>query len=239
MLPFVRTAVVVLAMLGLSACNSFNEFRYSTFDAAMALDSRIEDPPVVMVSAMPEDLPGMVVFASINGDFANIRDAGRQAWYLRKEADRLGLRPDLLTYEPRQAAYAGSTSQYLGYGMAMSTPVYRPQGTVHCFRLSPVSLGLKWNSIRMLTWVAEETRGGAGIQEGDTLLSINGKSIERPASGTAPSEGEILRIQPGDPVSLVWIRPGMGRMEGKAVAREPMPIPSTIESIATKPERRD
>ena len=229
---------LVATLLALCSCANFKETRYSTYDLAMSMEQTVPDPPVVLVSAAPHNLPGMIIFATVHGDFP-ATSISRQAWLLKREVERLGLRPDCMKFETRGSNYAGSTSQYIGYGLAMSTPVYRPQAVIHCYRLRPASLGLKWNDSFMLTWVSENTRDESGIQEGDTLLSINGQTIERSSQGTSPSENEALNLRAGDEVSLVWIRPGDGRMDGRAQAVAPLPFPSGITSIATKPEPRN
>jgi len=74
-------------------------------------------------------------------------------------------------------------------------------------------MGLRFDDKAMVTDILDSQRV-SGIQEGDTILNIDGKTVDT-ANGTL-SEYRMasLGFSVGQEVKVVWIRPGTGRMEG-------------------------
>jgi len=224
---FAATAVACLA-----SCSHFNELRYSDYESAMQIPRRIADPPVFNDLAIPEDLPPGACYAAIHGDFPNpgLQD---HAYSLRAEALKRGFEPDYMLVRDLGASTVGAVSQYVGMGASFSTPVYRHGAVLWCFRLYPSSVGYKCDTNQMLLAVDEVLRTSAGIQEGDTILSINGKPVKPPQGGTSPASSMVLKLQPGQDVELVWIRPGTGRMTGKARSQAPSQMTAAPSMLNT------
>lgn len=87
----------------------------------------------------------------------------------------------------------------------------------------------------MVTEVSDKVRP-IGILEGDTLVSIGGSSVSSSGSQASPWSTEALRWKAGDKVKLIWIRPGVGRMEGEVALDQASPWP-TIRSFIQDQER--
>lgn len=86
------------------------------------------------------------------------------------------------------------------------------------FRATPSRLGFAWNRQMMVTSISSASAREAGLLGGDTLLSICGEQV---TSGLdTPSDVVRLGLSPGDWFSFQWLRSGIGRMEGRAVALE-------------------
>lgn len=222
-------AIALLALLG--ACNHFNPVRYANFDLACAMPAPTESDqiPVLREMDMAPTLPVMVAFAHINGDFHGGSEASK-AYNLRSAAWGRAMRPDLIVFRDQGSAYAGSMTQYLGFGMAMSTPVSRPQAVGYCMRLAPCIVGYVPDSTGMIVGLSDTARE-AGMQEGDKVLSINGHAVEAPPGGMAPWHAESLQMKVGDEVDVVWIRPGAGRMQGKVKMQPNRVLSPSIPSL--------
>lgn len=213
-------AVLVLPLLLAVSCNHLSHKRLAAYDAAMARRSNASADVIVLHSnAIPPKMPFSVPYATVHGDFHSGGDEW-QAVTLRQHAIKMDLAPDFLIYVPQGAAYAGSVSTYVGFGIATSTPTYRPQAMAFCMREVGFATGLRINEQDMVTEVADESRA-CGIQEGDTVVSIAGSAVARPNNQLSPWEIEALQHQPGEKVRVVWIRPGSGRMEGEVVLQQP------------------
>lgn len=212
MLSAARFAIYLVLVSVLQGCNHFKTTKHACFAQAEALATNVEKPVVLDAAALPVDLPAFVPYAVVFGDF-HAGGPEYQADFLRHHVLKQGMRPDFLIYQNGGAGYAGQVTQFVGYGVAMSQPVYRPQGLVHCCRVSPAKLGVRFDDKAMVMDVQESQRS-SGIQEGDTILNIDGKSLDA-ANGTL-SEFRMasLGFQVGQEVKVVWIRPGTGRMEG-------------------------
>jgi hypothetical protein len=73
----------------------------------------------------------------------------------------------------------------------------------------------------MITQVEDWARA-SGIQEGDTLISLAGATVKKPApERVAAWATKRLQVMPGEDVKAIWIRPGTGRMEGVIRAGAP------------------
>jgi hypothetical protein len=212
-LLLVARFVAGLSMVAvLQGCNHFKTTRHACFAQAEAIATNVDKPVVLDAAALPADLPSFVPYAIVFGDF-HAGGPEYQADFLRHHVHRQGMRPDFLIYQNGGAGYAGQVTQFVGYGMAMSQPVYRPQGLVHCCRVAPAKMGLRFDDKAMVTDILDSQRV-SGIQEGDTILNIDGKTVDT-ANGTL-SEYRMasLGFSVGQEVKVVWIRPGTGRMEG-------------------------
>jgi hypothetical protein len=223
-------AIATCALLFAAACNNFTEHKLPTFPAAQALARTVDVVPAIPAEAMPPDMPWMVPFARIRGDFqgGNVEE---QCLDFRHEIADRGWEPDVIIYAPAGATFAGMVSNYIGFGVTMSNAVYRPQADAYCMRLAPISLGVHIDEHQMVIDLDDATRA-SGIQEGDKLISVNGRSVKPDANGISEMSSEALSLKPGSPIKLIWIRPGTGRMDGSAVATDPRPVPTSVESVA-------
>jgi hypothetical protein len=140
------------------------------------------------------------------------------------------MRPDFLIYENGGQGYAGQVTQYVGYGAAFSQPVFRPQGAVHCCRIAPCRLGVKWDDKFMVTNIDEAQRS-SGIIEGDTVISIDGKSVDPQGAFMSDYKMSFLGYAVDQEVKVIWIRPGTGRMEGNIKMIPNSPMPEGLESL--------
>ncbi|MFY9340840.1 MAG: hypothetical protein WAT39_00030 [Planctomycetota bacterium] len=215
--------LLLLSFLG-AGCTHYHEFRYANFDAAMAKPQQVKDPPVYEWVALPADLPSFVPYAKLHGDFST---ASASLGSLRNEAIKRGFAPDFLLYEDQGSAQAGSTSTHVGFGVFVNQPTYRGQGAVWCCRLAPSSAGFRADNAFMVMSIEDEARV-SGLQEGDTVLTLNGAEV-KPPNQKQCSPWQIARftVRPGDDIKVVWIRPGTGRMEGTFKALPPQPMTKT------------
>lgn len=225
-----RTIVALLVSLLTSCVSNFSATtKAACFDAAMAMPAAVAMPPVYHANAIPPDMPGWTCYASIRGVYST-DNADSQVLSLLREVLRRDLRPDVILFEPRGSHYAGSVSQHIGFGIMTSTPVHAFTADAHCLRLNRASLGITIDDHQMVTFASDDLRKECGIQEGDTLLSMNGKSVKPNGAGESPCSIDRLQLVPDSQVRFVWIRPGTGRMEGSATAKAPGPM-STAQSI--------
>ena len=225
--PITAALATLPLLLALAGCESYSVQHYSTFDVAMEMEPTREDPPILHRNSLPNDLPHLVVYARVHGDFHG-EYASVHAVLLKRVAEEKKLTADVLIYSPE-----GSKFVFTGFG----SYVPRPQGSAYCYRLSPIGLGFQWNANQMVTSVTDATHQQSGLQEGDTLVSLNGHAVTATTSPVLPYHAEMLRLRPGDPVKMVWIRPGTGRMEGVFEAGEPRPLPSDLQSFYKSPDQ--
>jgi hypothetical protein len=231
---WMRSVALPLLLL-LCSCNNFRHTKLATFDVAMSRGSRVQDPLVIHANATPPNLPGCVAYATVHGDFHSGSEE-YQALQLKKHASTLGFRPDFMIYAPQGAAFAGTVSTYVGFGITTSSPTYRPQGVAICFRETGFSTGMVWDERLMVTELSESARG-VGILEGDTLVSIDGASMAAASGQLSAWHLKAMQHKPGDKVPVVWIRPGTGRMEGTLLLQPPTEWPP-IRSFTTDYEAR-
>tara|TARA_R110002094_G_scaffold150223_6_gene138683 strand:- start:255 stop:1007 length:753 start_codon:yes stop_codon:yes gene_type:complete len=229
MKKFMRAALLLLLAL-LGACNSFSKHRFASFDKATALPQTHIACPVIGHQEIPDELPSSSVYLRVNGDFAG-GTATAQALGLKKHVtEELGLRPDFMIYAPGASVYAGSTSQYVGLGMSMSTPHYRPQGSAWCFRIAPAQAGISFEDNGFVNGLSDDARK-SGILEGDTLVSLDGKSVKARNQAPAAWNTQKLFVAIGQEVEVIWIRPGTGRMSGRLVMQENKTMPEYGTSL--------
>jgi hypothetical protein len=224
--------IVAIAWLALLAgCNHFTSVKYASFDQACAMSAPTESAqvPVIRELDLTPEFPAMVLFAHINGDFHG-GDESSMAYAIRSAAWSRQMRPDLIVLRPQGAAYAGSMTQYLGFGMAMSTPVTRPQATGFCMRLLPATIGCKRDNSGMIVDLTDEARK-SGLQEGDKIVSLGGHTMDSTGGGPSPWQVAAMKHSPGDELPVVWIRPGVGRMDGKLTLQPNGPLPHSLPSL--------
>jgi hypothetical protein len=181
------------------------------YDRARDLPGR--DAPLIfrrdsIDSSSPVSVPYAVIVAT-GGDlrdrFVKIRDKATQE------------RADIVVLDELEPQYAGTVGMYWGFGVSSAEPVYRGVTRGICCRFAGARLGFSIGEDNMITAVSADARD-SGMQEGDKLLSINGDPW---GNWDTPSYSRLyLGLKPGDSVKLVWLRPGVGRMEGVAIALE-------------------
>lgn len=157
-------------------------------------------------------LPTMVPFAII--DCMSYTNAEWTAKLLRAEA--VPLKPDVVLLQDAGKQYAGAVGVYWGFGISTAQPVYNRLFRATCFRLAPASIGALWNDLGMITLVVEGSAAQkSGLQEGDTLMSIDGIPVAHGEEALrSPHHAHLLGLEPGQILRFVWIRPGTGRMAG-------------------------
>ena len=236
LMPFHNISRHLLAavLLGvLASCSHFKTVNYPNFRSAEARPSATPGPPVFDVHGLPASLPAYVPYAHVAGDFYG----GSPEWrarYLREQVVRRKLAPDFIVFEDLGSAYSGQVTQYFGYGIATSQPMYRPQAVAYCCRITPGLLGLAWDDKEMVTKIREEQRA-SGILEGDTLVSIDGKTVHSDTGTMSEFTRAFLDIAAGQVIKLVWIRPGTGRMEGELNVLPNVTLPGNLQSTAEEP----
>lgn len=221
--PAMKKALAILLLSALAACDTFAEHRCRNFDAAMAIPAAVENPPVFRGTAAPTSGPWLVPYAKIDASFADRQNESGYAAKLRNEALRRDLRPDALLYFFGGEAVTGAVATYVGFGISTVNNVVRPQATAICCRACPISTGIRARRDYMVTSLDESAKA-CGILEGDTVLTIDGCSVEHPADDVSEWAHRVLAKRPGDKLRVVWIRPGTGRMEGEIVAQPPAPM---------------
>ncbi len=162
-----------------------------------------------------EELPDMVPV----GLFNTTRVSASREWHVHDlwhRSTNVNLRADVFCVEDAGREYAGSLGTSYGFGISSSTAVYANNMTGYLLKLSPVWLGYRVNESGMVTWIAKEGPAAkAGLLEGDTLLSINDRSVIAGRDAVrSPHLIQLLTSKSGDPALLVWVRPGSGRMHG-------------------------
>ena len=232
----VRFVLCVALLAVLQGCNNFKTTKHACFGQAEAIATNVDKPVVLDAAALPMDLPAFVPYAIVFGDF-HAGGPEYQADFLRHHVLKQGIRPDFLVYQNGGSGYAGQVTQFVGYGVAMSQPVYRPQGLVHCCRVSPTRLGVRFDDKAMVTDVLESQRA-SGIQEGDTILNIDGKSMDAANGALSEYRMASLGFRVGQEVRVVWIRPGTGRMEGVIKLIPNMEMPTNLVSLTAMFDRQ-
>jgi hypothetical protein len=148
----------------------------------------------------------------------------------------LDYEPDFILLGDGESFYAGSYYQHVGYGAGFSAPMRGMAYSAVAYRCAPSRLGLTWNENLMVTSIQNESIREAGLQEGDTLISLNGVPIS--VDGNSGHRRVQLSLQPGDDARFIWIRPGTGRMEGVGQAMENPPIHLDLVDAATIEQER-
>lgn len=206
--------VIVLALCSASACESGRNIISPLvhFDDCAARAAEGAPTYLVELESLPETIGGLVPYTGVNGHGTRSIQQSVEALCLRFEEMRW---PDVVAYWDAGTRTAGAVSTYMGFGMTMTSPVQENLFGAFGFRLAPTMLGLRADASAMVTFVEEPVRA-CGIQEGDTLVTVAGKSFLRGEKWwNSPHYQVLLRSQPGQAVELIWIRPGTGRMSGR------------------------
>lgn len=234
---------MVAACVLLASCLHYEEFRLPTFDAAHALPMTPLEPAFFTAAQVPSDMPLATPYAQVVGDFPPSWDEFQRSWYLVEQCFNRGFRPDFIVFVSRGVASSGNALQVSPtfstggiYGFSFSpTPAVRGAAAVTCYRLAPVSLGIRTDANWMVTHVDEAARS-SGLQEGDSLQSINGHDMRpRTPQDVSPWAAAALTKKPRDEVWVEWIRPGTGRMRGKLALGEPEAMPADAKPATTPP----
>ena len=122
-------------------------------------------------------------------------------------------RPDLIVFRRGGDVYQGSTAQYVGFGVTLSQPIFAKSVFWEAYRIAPFRVGVLSDETGMVVAMTEDSRE-SGIQEGDKLISVNGKPVGRNGGVASDFDSVAHALAPGQVVELVWIRPGTGRMSG-------------------------
>lgn len=208
---------VIAACLGLLLCscetgrNDLKPLLHFDDCARCAVDGA----PTYMIDleSLPESIGGLVPYSLVNGHGTRSTEQSAIALCTRFEQMRW---PDLVAYWDGGTFTSGAVSTYMGYGITMTSPTYQNVFGAIGYRLAPSMIGIRADANAMITFVEEPVRA-CGIQEGDTLLTVAGKSFVRGNKWfNSPHYQVVLRNQPGTEVELIWIRPGFGRMSGRS-----------------------
>ena len=194
------------------------------FDACTAESSPTTATRISNLAQLPTNLPVLVPYATVYG----MGDLDPEGIIERicEEVENLCW-PDLIVHMDAQQFATGSqtsSSQYYypgafgygvyGFGGSTTETVYENLITAMAFRVAPTRLGIAINNNHMVL-VLEDTARAAGLLEGDTIVNVGGRVWGVGAdAGNSPHLEVLLSGTPGDLVSVVWIRPGTGRMEG-------------------------
>lgn len=222
-----RTAQVLLIALiaGSTGCVVIHEQKLPAYDLATKTACAARPRLFFAEQVDPQMLPVLCPFLSLEAssrDFAN-ESIKRDLWEKAVE-----YKADVIVTYDAGPQYAGSIATYWGFGISTSQPLYAYTVRAICYRICPARLGVQTDESGMVTVIAPESDlRKAGLLEGDKLLSINGMGFTPGPAITSAHWIQLLKLQVGDEVNLVWIRPGAGRMEGivKAYPNGPMPIP--------------
>ena len=206
-----RLVLFATTLLCVTACTSIDTRlrKLPAYSAARSLPAR-EQPVVFFRAGVDELFPTVIPYALITASgglqrdrFVAVRD--------RAHAEAA----DVVFFEEHEPRHVGEVGIYWGYGVSTSESVYRGTSSGLCCRLASATLGIVTDDTNMVMTLPPEIRQ-SGIQEGDSLLSVNGI----PWSSRADSAlwRLYVKLSPGDEVELVWLRPGIGRMAGRARA---------------------
>lgn len=206
-----RITPLTLALL-MAGCSSIEMNRLPNFDrVGQRTGSRaVLVTPVSQYdeSSLPEFVPYCILFHTSSG--RTRAKAIRQLWH---RADELGA--DLVWASEREMINVGAFSTYLGFGITKHTPSSKSVVRATLFRRPPGRLGLGTDEEGMVVLIDGDGPRDAGLLEGDRILSVDGALWSKPGDTLrAPRFARLSTAKPGDQLKLVWIRPGVGRMEG-------------------------
>ena len=153
--------------------------------------------------------PSMAPYAiiSVSGNVARHRLAAA-AWPEAKK-----MRADVALLHDGAPQYVGSVGNYVGFGVSTSTPVYAQTATVVLYRVCPARTGFRTARDDVVAYCDPRTKcSESGLLEGDRVLSLNGTPFD--VRGESTYWNAHLDLRPGDRVKIIWLREGVGRMEG-------------------------
>lgn len=231
----------VLSLLVLAGCRASIEVqKLPAYQAAIELGGPKACPAYEDSQLDDETTAGAVPFAIINGSSPSHSVGSINNAIVHKARE---LQSDFVLIGAAEQFYAGSTSTHWGFGITTSSAQRGNAVSGLCFRAASSRLGIHWDRGRMVTSISPESDAREnGLLEGDTVLSVAGKSVAED-SLRSPHNAALLDIEPGDAVPVVWIRPGGGRMESTVTALpasrpwekiEPMIRPLTESEIEAR-----
>lgn len=209
-----RGLLIVLALCSASACETGRNLVSPLVHFDDCSRCAVDGAPTYLVDLenLPETIGGLVPYTRVNGHGTRSTEQSVLALCARFEEMRW---PDVVVYWHGGTVNSGAMSTYMGFGMTLTSPIYENLFGAFGLRLAPTMLGLRADANAMVTFVEEPVRA-CGIQEGDTLMTVAGKSFVRGEKWfNSPHYQVLLRNQPGQEVELIWIRPGAGRMSGR------------------------
>jgi hypothetical protein len=216
--PVCNTTLPLLLLL-LASCQTGPQVeRFPTFDRAVSMaDPTLPRQPKVFIHNGDEDYRSeLVPYCWVRAD----RSGGPADGAIRS-AMRTLIRamPDAAVFQEEDAQVVGSVSQYWGWGVATSSPVYGIPGFLVGYREAPALLPFRFKRETGMVTLIRDPAKCVGMLEGDSLILVGDIDV----SGGAGSEKQFsplhavrLSAMPGDKLRVVWIRPGQGRMEGTA-----------------------
>jgi len=214
-------ALAAVSFLG--SCVSPQLTRLPMYDECARVPASGETRYLRTAEVSSDGLPALIPYAMISIRGANTEEMCEASVERLSEKEN----PDVLYMGTPGTTYAGSMGSAAasgGVAVGWSAPVYGFDLEAYCYRLSPVQLGVDCDGDGMVVAVRDESRK-SGIIEGDHLVSLDGLPIKYGKDfSKSPHLRKLLKLKPGDEVTLVWIRPGTGRMEGKLTCLENPPI---------------
>lgn len=219
MTKLLAVVISLCPVLLLSSCVAQKRLhKLPTYDECMAIKPSGPTRYVWASETPVEELPALIPYAAIV-------TAGNDQYYCMKksidEGTKLGA--DLVYMGDTTSVYAGTVTSFSG-NTAFSSNQYAIAMSTCCYRLSPVRLGFWFDEDGMVVAINAETRN-SGLLEGDTVVSVAGSPVlKRDGFLRSPHYRKVIKMKPGDEVTVVWIRPGTGRMEGKVTC---LPNPPT------------
>lgn len=213
-LPVERLPTWEAAHAGLAASAVTNPTTSSAGEARLA---PCFDQNRVDASELPDAVPYAIVSDSFDGDL--VVTAKRLSRSLHEETA-----PDFTTFHDLGTYETGSVSQFWGNGLATERRIYARAAELIAWRLLPAQLGFE---LRARDGVAlrvppSDRFEGEALLEGDEVLSMNSTPV-RPGERWfySPHWRVLLETEPGEALSMVWLRPGAGRMAGQLRAAPP------------------
>jgi hypothetical protein len=205
--------LLLLIAIALPSCAIHDMQRTDLAHAALCRQTGSPDLPTYLVrsTAVPGDLPLAVPYIALAGvgDMSHESLAKKIPNYL----EEMGW-PDIIIWDPEGSQTTGAVSSYLGFGLSTTSLVTQQAISAVALRVAQTSLGLRLGSDSMVMHVHDDARA-SGILEGDRLVSVDGLEVQTGPNAWGSAHYQVmLRGKVGQPVQLVWIRPGTGRMEG-------------------------
>lgn len=205
--------------------------RLPAFSAAVAMRDPTSPPSrVIAVTDAAVPRGELIPFAT----FAGTTQLSLQGRLTRLVEETIEFMPDAYAYAEGNDQQVGFVSQHIGFGITTPSPVMATPYRVTLLREAPSILPFQLNDQGMV--LAIQPQGGVqGLQEGDTVLSLNGVAIETDPARRLSSSwwNERLRIKPGDTIAIVAVRPGTGRVTGTVNA---LPNPRSYLTAPSMPE---
>lgn len=228
-----RILFALLTVL-VSACVQTPVRKLPAFEHAVKIAPKSKTKCVEASSLDIAALPALVPYAllSAQSDFGTVDTAKAMISNLSK----LGQPPDLLMLQVTGRAYTGSVYSG-GLSGGFSIPMYQNTTSAIAYRTAPARLGIQWDASGMVIGLDEAAKP-CGILEGDRIVSFAGSPVSLGEEWAQSAHYvKVLDLKPGDEIEIVWIRPGTGRMSGKAklIPNTSMPPNLPCLDLETRP----